>query len=236
MKKLFLFGFTGIMLMAACSKKDNKHTTPAAETSFIANGVTDVTIERTGTAALGVLVELKGTVQENVKVSVTGLPAGITCDINPASGTPTFTSMLTFKASNMAIGSYPTKIVLTGNSGATKSYDCNIKVVQFANLLDRMAGFYTISSSCSNTSTGALVMKHQLYPNRMVLQSFMYGNDVEITVDSVNHTLTIPSQTINSGTVGLSGTGQYTDNSITLSFYRQYQGGGHDNCTSTLTR
>jgi hypothetical protein len=237
MNKLFLFGLAGMLLMTACSKKDNNNNnnTPAVEASFVASGVTDINIERTGTTGLGIMVELKGTTQESVTVAVSGLPSGITCDVSPEGGTPTFTSLLTFKATNAVIGKYLAKITITGKSGAVRQYAFNINVKDFTREADRVAGNYSVTLSCLNPTT-VQVVADQYTNNKVIFKGLAQGNDLYALIDSPNHKLTIPSQTYNgSNPFALDGTATYTDNKIEFTLTWN-EPGAHHSCNTTLTR
>lgn len=113
-----------LFVLAACGKDND--STPGNQ--FIINGVHDVSMDSTGGNIMPVGVALTSGVQEQVTLSVTGLPLGITADIKPANGTPAFGSVITFnRAGTVTGGTYPLKLVGTSAS-YTKSYDFSLVV------------------------------------------------------------------------------------------------------------
>jgi len=124
MKKLFFALLLTPVLFASCKKSDG----PSNE--FIINGIHDVNLGTAGGNILAVAVAQTSGTQEPVTITVTGLPAGLSADVQPASGTPAFGAAITFsRTANTAGGTYPIHIVGTSAS-YTKSYDLNIVVPQ----------------------------------------------------------------------------------------------------------
>src|ERR1044072_9453047 len=111
------------MIFTACKKSDKTN-------DFVINGIHDVDLGATTTGGniLALAIVQGSGAQEPVTITVTNLPGGITADITPASGTPSFSSSITFKQSgNATAGTYPIHIVGTSAS-YSKSYDLNLTV------------------------------------------------------------------------------------------------------------
>jgi len=118
---LFVFSF---LLLAACNKKDD-----APAFSYIINNIQNVPLSIAGVNTLPLEIKYVSGNQEPVSLSATGLPAGVTASFSAASGTPTFSTVLTFTASTTAAeGTYPIKIIGTSASTGTKSYDLELVI------------------------------------------------------------------------------------------------------------
>src|SRR3989454_1331287 len=89
---------------------------------------TSATIFQGQSVAVMATVALDGLAQQ-VSLSVPGLPAGVTASITPPSGTPTFTSILTFTTSATAtIGTLQLQIVGTSTSSLVRAAGFNLTV------------------------------------------------------------------------------------------------------------
>lgn len=120
MKKILFALLLAPLFFTACKKDD-----PANE--FAINGIHDVNFATAGSNVLALAIVQTSGAQQPVTLTVTGLPAGATADIQPASGTPAFSSAITFSQGTAAAGTYPIHIVGTSSS-FTKSYDLNLVV------------------------------------------------------------------------------------------------------------
>jgi hypothetical protein len=115
LRKPFCLFVVLALFLAGCGKgSDNGGTGPTAF-QFIINGIHDVTMDATGGNILPVAVALYTGIQEPVTLSVTGLPAGLTASITPATGTPDFGSVITFSGTTTP-GTYPIKLAGTSAS------------------------------------------------------------------------------------------------------------------------
>lgn len=120
MKNLFYALLLAPLLFTSCKKSSDAN-------EFAINGVHDVNFTATGGNVLALSIVQTSGAQQPVTLTVTGLPAGVTADIQPASGTPAFSSAITFSQGTAAAGTYPIHIVGTSSS-FTKSYDLNLVV------------------------------------------------------------------------------------------------------------
>ncbi len=111
------------LFFAACNKGSDS---PGNE--FIINGVHDVSFGTAGSNVLSVAVAQSSGTQQPVTITVTGLPTGVSADIQPASGTPSFASAITFSQTGLTTaGTYPIHITGTSSSYA-KTYDLNLTI------------------------------------------------------------------------------------------------------------
>lgn len=116
------------LFVASCSKSDSG---PQLDKNYTVNGIHDVTLGSGGSyLPLEVTLKADGE-QENVKLVMSGLPAGMEAKIEPANGIPSFSSALTLsKTATIAAGTYAVQLVGTSASGV-RTYDFNITVPAF---------------------------------------------------------------------------------------------------------
>ena len=126
LKRLFVvLLFVPLLFSAGCNKGSDNTT---SSNQLTISGVKDVNMGTSGESILALAVATSSGIQEDVTISVTGLPAGISAVIAPTTGTPPFGVTITFiKLGTTAAGTYPIHVV--GNSATyTKSYDLNLAV------------------------------------------------------------------------------------------------------------
>jgi hypothetical protein len=150
-KTLFAF-LTLSLFFAACKKADN---TPPVQ--FVINGVHDLNLDNA--YFLDLSVSQTSGAQERVTITVTGLPPGITAEVDPVAGTPNFNAMISFSKSNNAVGgTYPIKIVGTSAS-FTKSYDLNLTVPPFNGIIVDGIPYSTMYMHHSGYTDGTAVIE-----------------------------------------------------------------------------
>lgn len=137
MKKNVVFLFLIFLLSAACNKGtidlSSKENTLQG---YSIDGVYDVTItsieaagEVISKAKLRLSIKKDSVIEENLKLSVEGVPANIIATIDPANGVAPFKTTVTFTLNGKPKpGKYPIKIVLTGEGGKTKIYSFNLTI------------------------------------------------------------------------------------------------------------
>ena len=112
---------------ASC-KKDDK----AAPFVYTINGVHDITMESTGTNFLALQLEHSSGTQQPVTISVSGLPNNVTATASPESGTPGFSTVVTFTAANADTGTYNVKVKGTTSGGSVKEYDLKLRITKLS--------------------------------------------------------------------------------------------------------
>jgi hypothetical protein len=117
------------LLIFSCSKSsDDNNNSPGNGNPLIINGVHDVAFDVDGNAGLQLSVQLLAAKLEPVTLSITGLPSGLTADIQPTSGTPPFTTAVAFtRDTSLAPGTYPIKLVGT-SATYSRTYDMSVTV------------------------------------------------------------------------------------------------------------
>jgi hypothetical protein len=126
-QKLLLCLFVGFFLLGSCKKEDS-----APANTFVINGVHDIDFGVPASRYLDLEIVQSSGMQEQVVLSVTGLPAGITVNVVPASGTPKFFASIDFRMTgNPSAGTYPIKIV-GASASFSKAYEINLTIPRFS--------------------------------------------------------------------------------------------------------
>lgn len=137
MKKIALL-LVAAAAFSSCSKKDDPTPvtppttttpTPSPVPGFTIDGIRDVKLEESATSnILSLVVNRINSNQAPVALSVSGLPAGVTAKFDPANGTPSFNTTVTFSYDYTGTGgTYPVKIIGNSDSGK-KEYSFNMTV------------------------------------------------------------------------------------------------------------
>ena len=199
-------------LIAGCQKKDqtvNNYNTGGAQPAFAVNGITDVSFvsQVDYVSTLSLSVQYLDSAQENVSLSLNGLPSGIVIDttwIN--SGIPTFSTTLNiYDTVVVSPGSYPVTLTATTTSGKTKNYPFNIRVQPMP------SGFLGKYNTCNTSCGGSTIYTDSLYVDPLVQNKVWFtnfantGNKVYALV-TVPELLTIPNQTVGGITYSSTGT------------------------------
>lgn len=118
MRYLYLLALCACISLVACKKS-----------KFIINGISDVKVMRDSSVVLPLAIEQDKGDQEQVTLTLSGLPANVEYDFSSAAGTPDFATVLTIKAKyNAAPGAYTIKIKGTNAAGYEKEYEMKVTV------------------------------------------------------------------------------------------------------------
>jgi hypothetical protein len=135
----------GILLMpialVSCKKQDNE-----GSSSFSISGVHDLNLSLLSIQTLNLSVVQTAGLKETVKISVAGLPEGVTVNASPGNKVSDFICLLSFDLLGHAFpGSYPIKVV--GSSASySKSYDMNVVVPAYNGFMVAGRHYYTRST------------------------------------------------------------------------------------------
>lgn len=238
MKKALLLLSLVATAMYGCKKTDNSDV--KFPPGFVVNGVTDLSVAKDSSSTLFLSLEQQRGEQELVTLSVKNLPTGVKATISPERGTPAYDAMINFRADVTAqVGDYDVKVVATSKSGS-KEYDMNLNITPITECAMGRVGGYSVVDGCS---IGQLSYQSNVFfgststnKNRIIITNLFNSFSASVFADlnCDNATLTIPSQQFNGGTI--SGTGQYTDDVITLSYTVIFSGSTPITCSTTMTR
>ena len=221
--KLLLFAFAAI-LVSSCTKVDNHTTGPLVlpQPPFIINGITDMTvINNYGvSASLYLTVQYEDSAQQNVTLSLSGIPSGIMIDTTwQKTGYPTFTTLFTLydtTSAGAAPGSYPLTLTATMASGEAKTYNFKLKV------LPRPTSYLGKYNNCNLFCGGTSNYADSVYADPSVANKIWFTNfansgySVYGILSNSGGNLTIPLQTF--GATSFIGTGDaYLPHQINIS-------------------
>lgn len=135
MKRFFWLISILLVIIAACSKKEP--SIPANNTFDYAFKIIPDVADLTNQDATSQNIDIQyitGT-QENITLSLSGLPAGVTDSIVSAKGIPPYSATIYFKANSAALGKYPMTLTGVSESGITKTTTFNLNIVSRKELL-----------------------------------------------------------------------------------------------------
>jgi hypothetical protein len=190
--------------ITCCRKKDetvNNYTTVgSSQPSFAINGINDITFvnDITYENTLSLTVQYLDSAQENVTLSLSGLPSGINIDttwIN--SGIPTFSTTLTVfdtSANGTTPGIYPLTLTATTVSGKVKTYPFNLKIQGMPTVF--LGRYNNCTSGCSGGTYTDSIYADASVPNKVWFNNFANTGNKIYALIGVSESITIPSQTI----------------------------------------
>ena len=195
---IFILGFS------SCTKKynttNNYYTTPASTApSFLVEGISNIafTNDIFTAVTLNITVQYEDSAQQNVSLSVSGLPAGVVMDTTWQNrGIPTFTTTLTIydtSAAGATPGTYTASLTATTSSGEQKTYPFTIKISSLP------ASFFGSYTDCTTSCTPSTVYTDSMYAdrttgNKIWFTNFANSGNLVYGLISNGGALTIPVQ------------------------------------------
>lgn len=249
MRKAFLFLTLVVIGFAACKKGDNIYTSPNTPPYHI-DGIKDLSFQKYNSGGgsnsryLDLYITYENSEQEQVKLSVEGLPAGMSASFSDSVGYPSFSSRLYLIDTATVAGNYSARLVATGTTTGRKEFAININVLPAPTLNVLLVGNgYDSYSSCGGGSYSQNITAVSGTTDRIRFSSFdNSGNAVEATLtgNTTNGNLIIPTQTVNGTTYSGSGSSSYyyISNGVRhfdITYYRSTSGGGSNYCNVTLS-
>lgn len=157
---------------------------------------------------------------ENINLSVTGLPDGVTAQLSPTTGRPSFSLQVIFKASATAVaGVYPVSIVSSGSSAGTQREKIDLSIVDDCS--PSLVDSFRVTESCqADNYTYKVAVKSTNTP--YVVQMSNFGNFgfntiIRVNLNCIKHTLFVPLQDVGGG-FRVTGYGSFTDSSISINY------------------
>lgn len=239
MKKVVFIILALFAVVVSCTKSV-KETLQYSITTVNSSYLDDVYVPHTGTYDMGVDVKfLTGNTTDQVRVSISGVPANITVTPDSMVGVPTYTVHFVFTSTNAAYGTYPVTITAYTPTSGTKTFTFNLIVIP-ADCVTALAGNLAVTNACTSANYAyTATVTSAGVANKMLIHNFGgYGPEAIATVmlNCTKDSLNIPSQKLgNAGT--LTGYGVFTGNSMVIYYnITSTPGGFPDNCTATFTK
>lgn len=193
-----------------------KVTLDITKYNFIINGLANLTLSGFTSKSYSIEVKQTGSIQENVNLTAEGLPPGVIVSFSPNSGITTFSSTVSFEnISNTKSGIYPITIVAKNSSGVKKSYTINLTLDIPCVLL--LVGNYSLIESINGVDKPSInTTIDKAGPGYIYI--YDYQNYHSMTFDCNLKTVNLFTQPYNfsSGAGTISGTGTFTDSTITV--------------------
>jgi hypothetical protein len=240
MKKVSFIIALFAVIVGGCTKnyyRDNDATKP----SYRVDGIRDFSISEDN-PQYSMVLELvyMNKEQENVSVSVEGLPQGMYAEVLGGSGIPSFTANVNFYDSSAVPGTYQAKVVTTGSVTGKKSFIVNITVQPIVDCRNDLAGVYSGQSFCAASGMyTASVSVSPTVSKRILIDNFENsGFQVYASVICGQNSINLPSQMVNG--VVYSGSGYYYTNTfgnrtLYLSYNKLFANGGTTSCNVNFT-
>jgi hypothetical protein len=237
--KPYVLPLIAIIGLSACSKHSNSNAI-----NYTVNALTDVTVAQYSDTTLIVPVGVafvSGT-QEQVTLTPTNLPSGVTVSPVSISGTPSYGNSFYFTISKNTVGTYPVTIVATAAATANKTYTFNIIVTPSSNCTPEITGTnWKYSTKCTSAplfDTGFGYISVDPYygtTSASVVDirtiSVTTGGNYEFLAGLICDSSTLVLE----GVGGQSGTGTFSSNRV-VETYTVSTGSGTNTCQTILTR
>jgi len=235
MKKFhFLIVLIAISLFGCRSRSGNSPVT--YKISGLENGVT-ISPTQSGELNLNVTKIAAVVMQENLTLSLSGLPDGVTASINPKTGTPPFTASVVLTDSNAVAGTYSVKLLVHSSTSGDNSYSFTLTVSGTTHNTCNIAGYYPNSTAaCSvngSYSYVETVANDSMTTNKVIFRNFAStGYAVYGFVNCANSTISIPSQSL-PNYLTVTGTGSFNVGDSSTAVYVSYSTMTLDSMVST---
>lgn len=231
-----------IIISAGCKRNDEAtpyYDPEYGDLKYTIDGIKDVSIEQTGELKLIVNINRSAGKIEDVTMSASNVPQGVTVGFEPGLAKPSFNTIITIRAKRAAIGTY--QITIRGSSitsGFTEK-KLTLNIIPYSNIANGLVGQFLENGMCS--PSGAVgdtvdVVAVSGVNNKINIKGFWSGvwsNMVTADLNPSDKTLNIPSQVVNGLTI--TGKGSFDDNVMIIG-YRVQGTTVNDTCTSTFSR
>jgi hypothetical protein len=226
-----------IAVFTGCKRDDDLSPppppTPAA--TFGISSDTAVQVMRARSATASLLVSDSGAGQV-VRLSISGLPTGITAQIDPSIGSPSYSSTVRFSASvYAAAGSSSTATVLAKMAdGTEKRHSLRVIVLENPNCIEVVSGEYSGYGGSGGGYLSTITADSALPTTRVRIKGFfapMFDGYADLNCS--DGTVEFPLQSFTSGNV-ISGSGTFTHDTVRAAMTHVYPEPGPNGPTGQL--
>jgi hypothetical protein len=230
---LTILAFLSFALFSCSSNNNNSNGIGLIKVS----GIHDVIVGMNYGDSMALTIEGTRSIDENVAVTITGLPTGVNAYITPSSGVPMFASFIRFTSMSAIPGTYKCQLTCTGTKSGKKSYDFTVTVNGAA--VCGLLTPYNGTSNCGANYTdniSAVVTNTQATINDIRFANFGgRGFPATGTANCNTGRILVPYQSINS-TTSVSGEGTFTTTGSVQINYTITVSGVSTNCWFTMQR
>lgn len=218
-------------IIASC----NKPAPPPI--SFSITGFKDVALAENGSEIVPVKVILEGGTNEQVTLSVEGLPTGVSAYFTVETNKPDFTSNLYLKDDSSKGGNYTVTLKGTSGEGVVKEYPFLLTTLD-KTCAKKTSGFYN-GTTTRRTGNGDVFTNYNFWldPVNADRLLFKVNNDtVHMILNCNKNQLTIPRQDV--GSYKIQGYGFIDQNYTIIDFYylESHNNGDTISCDSRFTK
>lgn len=197
--------FTFFLFTISCTKDGNT----AKLSTYRLEGLSNISLSsaNNNSSSFVLTFNQEGNIHENVSLSFTGLPAGVTIDDNYAkTGKPNFSSYITFRNNGTAIsGTYPIVLHCTGSVSGERTFSFTLSVSQTSTTNSDcgrdLAGLWTNCDITWNDKKGNTYTANTTYivtydenTQKIMLANYTWGDFIYGYMNCDNDSLTIPIQ------------------------------------------
>lgn len=243
MKYLFItIVLTFCTFFTACDKGKTTATTPTY--GYTINGLQDITIQQYVDTSISLPLAasyLSGS-QENITLSISNLPAGLSVSPGSITGTPSFNPVFTISGAARQTGTFQVTLTVSAPSSGTQTFTFRITVAANAGgCTSKMGGIYQTHYTCGTqtihdshlVTTGA----GKLYLQGISIEPEFYMlTTVTANVNCDDKTFICDSINL-SGSLNLTfyGSGDIRGDSITVHYHGVHEGNAY-NCTAVYKK
>lgn len=199
MKRAILI-LTAVASLASC-KDDDKTVAPVdnGPMQYEISGPTELSLKWKDEAVLTYNFTHISGAKNNLSVSLTGLPAGVTASVSNT-GAPTFSTSVTLSSAAMADGHYDVKITGDDN-GTQKSFDLSL-TVDNPDCADDIVGVVTANYTCTGKTEASEILRVSI-AKEVVFKTIWFQDDngvpwkvenIRAKLDCSNNTIVINVQ------------------------------------------
>jgi hypothetical protein len=235
MKKLStLLLFAVSVLAFSCNKGNETQTQP-----YAIDGVDDIYVRQGEADSWNLAIRSIGPVYEDVTLSITGLPQGLTATMSNSHGQPTFYSTVVFNNMSALPGSYPCVLTASSAEAGKSTYDFTIKID--APIVCGLIQDFDATSACDSPYIlNITTVNPPIEDSINTVNIFNISNSgatFQAQVDCSNNTISVPAQsgTFNGDFISITGSGTFDGNNVITLVYTITINGNPTSCTATFS-
>lgn len=180
-------------------------------------GIENVILPENGSERLNLSINTESKRSEQISLSISGLPEGITANFNNTTGQPPFDTELYMRDDSSKAGSYDVEIISSGVSGTVHNHKFTLTTVE-KTCAKKIAGKFRSTTFC-RVNRGQVLGLVDIYvdPNNLSQLNFKWNNETMVLIVNCGTSeIILPSQKLDNYTI--SGTGKVDQNYSVINF------------------